>query len=149
VVVKQYRALAGSNLRFVESDEDLLPILPQADVMLCDTSSIMFEFMFLDRPVVTYRTKMPGPYLIDVSKVESLEDALEKALQYPQDLMAATRELCDDLHSFKDGRSSERVLDAVDDFIDNGHRKLKSKPLNLLRKFKVRRRLIRELRSGS
>ncbi len=51
-VVEQYRELAGKNLRFVESHEDLLPILPEADVMLCDTSSIMFEFMFLDRPDV-------------------------------------------------------------------------------------------------
>ncbi|MEE3169918.1 MAG: CDP-glycerol glycerophosphotransferase family protein, partial [Pseudomonadota bacterium] len=83
-IVDQYRALAGEHLRFVESDEDLLPLLPQADVMLCDTSSIMFEFMFLDRPVVTFRTKMPGPYLIDAQEVDEVEPALERALEYPR-----------------------------------------------------------------
>ncbi|MCM0610919.1 CDP-glycerol glycerophosphotransferase family protein [Marinobacter sediminum] len=145
-VVEEYRSLAGEHLRFVESDEDLLPILPEADIMLCDTSSIMFEFMFLDRPVVTFRTKMPGPYLIDVDRVENLEGALEKALEYPQDLMAATRALCDDLHSFRDGHSSARVLDAVEDFIANKRSTLREKPLNLLRKIKVRRRLRRELK---
>ena len=148
-VVEQYRNLAGENLRFVESDEDLLPILPEADVMLCDTSSIMFEFMFLDRPVVTYRTKMPGPYLIDVDKVEEVEPALEKALQYPMDLIDATRALCSDLHSFRDGCSSERVLNAVNDFVTVKQGGLRKKPLNLLRKFKVRRRLRRELRSSA
>ncbi|MBW4936475.1 CDP-glycerol glycerophosphotransferase family protein [Marinobacter sp. F4206] len=148
-VVEQYRSLAGENLRFVESDEDLLPILPQADVMLCDTSSIMFEFMFLDRPVVTFRTKMPGPYLIDVDNVRDVEPALEKALKYPGELMDETRKLCDELHSFRDGHSSGRVLDAVDDFLVNKQAGLRRKPLNLLRKVKVRRRLRRELKKQS
>ncbi|PFG51844.1 CDP-glycerol glycerophosphotransferase (TagB/SpsB family) [Marinobacter sp. LV10R520-4] len=147
-VVEQYRSLAGKNLRFVESDEDLLPILPQADVMLCDTSSIMFEFMFLDRPVVTFKTKMPGPYLIDVDTVEELEPALTKAMEYPHELMRVARSLCEDLHSFRDGASSVRVMDAVNDFMANKKSELKRKPLNLLRKLKVRRRLQRELKKS-
>lgn len=147
-IVEQYRNLASDNLRFVESDEDLLPILPEADVMLCDTSSIMFEFMFLDRPVVTYRTKMPGPYLIDVDDVGEVEAALSKAMEYPVELMEATRSLCNELHSFRDGRSSARVMDAVDHFIEVEHQTLRRKPLNLVRKFKVRRRLRKELMTG-
>jgi CDP-glycerol glycerophosphotransferase (TagB/SpsB family) len=145
-VVQQYRSLAGENLRFVESEEDLLPILPQADVMLCDTSSIMFEFMFLDRPVVTFRTKMPGPYLIDVDTVDALEPALIKAMNYPDALMSAARSLCDDLHSFRDGASSARVLNAIDNFLAKEKMVLRGKPLNLIRKIKVRRRLRREIR---
>lgn len=147
VIVDRYRALAGANLRFVESDEDLLPLLPEADVMLCDTSSIMFEFMFLDRPVVTFRTKMPGPYLINVQEVGDLEQALKDAVSYPETLMAETRALCDQLHSFRDGRSSRRVMGAVEDFLEKGHQSLKPKPLNLVRKLKVRRRLRKELAS--
>jgi CDP-glycerol glycerophosphotransferase (TagB/SpsB family) len=147
-IVEQYRNLAGENLRFVESDEDLLPILPEADVMLCDTSSIMFEFMFLDRPVVTYRTKMPGPYLIDVSDVGEVESALTKAMEYPVELMEATRALCNDLHSFRDGCSSARVINAVDDFFENQQARLARKPLNLIRKLKVRSRLRKELIKG-
>jgi len=145
-VVERYRQLAGEHLRFVESDEDLLPILPEADVMLCDTSSIMFEFMFLDRPVVTFRTKMPGPYLIDVDRVDDVESALDKALAYPEDLMAEARSLCEELHSYRDGKSSGRVLDAVEDFLINQQSGLRPKPVNLLRKLKVRARLRKELK---
>ena len=144
-VVDQYRKLVGDNLRFVESDEDLLPILPEADIMLCDTSSIMFEFMFLDRPVVTYRTKMPGPYLIDVTEVKEVEAALNNAAEYPAALMESTRALCDDLHSYRDGNSSKRVLNAVECFLTNEKAGLAKKPLNLLRKIRVRRRLRSEL----
>lgn len=148
-VVEQYRALAGENLRFVESHEDLLPILPEADVMLCDTSSIMFEFMFLDRPVVTFRTKMPGPYLIDVNDVDDLEAALAEAVSRPEALLGEARSLCSDLHSFTDGCSSARVINAVEDFLDTGAARLKPKPLNLLRKLKVRKRLKKELQKNA
>lgn len=147
-IVEQYRNLASDNLRFVESDEDLLPILPEADVMLCDTSSIMFEFMFLDRPVVTYRTKMPGPYLIDVDDVGEVEAALTKAMEYPIELMEATRALCNELHSFRDGRSSSRIMDAVEEFTSLEQSELKSKPWNFLRKIKIRLRLRKELKSN-
>jgi CDP-glycerol glycerophosphotransferase (TagB/SpsB family) len=108
----------------------------------------MFEFMFLDRPVVTYRTKMPGPYLIDVDDVGEVEAALTEAMEYPPQLMEATRALCDELHSFRDGGSSVRVMDAVGHFMEHQKNRLARKPLNLVRKLKVRRRLAREMRSN-
>lgn len=136
-IVDQYRALAGENLEFVESDEDLIPRLPEADVMLCDTSSIMFEFMFLDRPVVTLNTRMPGPWLIDVEAPEAVEDALCRALERPESLLEAMRSVCHELHSYTDGHSSERVLDAVESFLESDRCRLKPKPLNLWRKFRL------------
>lgn len=144
-VVQRYRGMAGQNLTFVESDVDLMPLLAGADVMLCDTSSIMFEFMFLDRPVVTFRTKMPGPYLLDVTEIGDLEGALRRALSRPPDMLGAARALCDDLHPDKDGQSSARVLDAVEAYLSDPP-KLSPKPRNFLRKLKVRRRLRRELK---
>ena len=143
--VERYRALAGPNLAFIESDEDLIPYLPQADVMLCDTSSIMFEFMFLDRPVVTLNTRMPGPWLIDVAEASEVEPALERALQRPESLVSAMRAYCRELHSFTDGRSSERVLEAVDWFLREERAKLGRKPLNLWRKLRIWFRLRRDL----
>ncbi|MDX1799497.1 MAG: CDP-glycerol glycerophosphotransferase family protein [Marinobacter sp.] len=147
-VVDRYREMADDNLTFIESDQSFIPFMGEADVMLCDTSSILFEFMFLDIPVVTYRTKMPGPYLLDVDDAEEVEPALRRALERPESLMTAMRELCDQLHTYRDGRSSERVLAAVDKLVANNREGLKRKPLNLLRKFKIRRRIRREQRSG-
>ncbi len=140
-----YRALAGPNLTFIESDEDLIPYLPQADVMLCDTSSIMFEFMFLDRPVVTLNTRMPGPWLIDVTAPGDVEPALERALERPESLVSQMRAYCRELHSFMDGRSSERVLEAVDWFLQEERHRLGRKPLNLWRKVRIWFRLRRDL----
>ncbi|WP_148861674.1 CDP-glycerol glycerophosphotransferase family protein [Marinobacter fonticola] len=142
-VVAEYRALANEHLTFIESDHDFVPFMSQADVMLCDTSSILFEFMFLDTPVVTLRTNMPGPYLLDVKTPDEVEPALRRALVRPPELMENMRRFADELHEFRDGHSSERVLDAVERFMDNPP-PLKRKPLNLLRKLRVALRLRRE-----
>ncbi|MFO7551346.1 MAG: CDP-glycerol glycerophosphotransferase family protein [Haliea sp.] len=144
-VVARYRALSGPNLRFIDSNEDLLPLLAEADVMLCDTSSIMFEFMFLDRPVVTYRSRMAGPWLLDVEDVNAVEPALADALERPPALLQAARELCRELHEFTDGQSSGRILDAVDDVLAAGPAP-RRKPLYLWRKLKMRQRLHKALR---
>ncbi len=138
--VDAYRALVGPNLDFIDSHHDLTPVLQAADVMLCDTSSIAIEFQMLEKPLVTYRTKVPGPHLIDVVSMVEVESALAHALTRPASLLVETRRFVDRLHPWRDGHSSQRVLEAVDHF-DGDARGLKQKPLNLLRKFKLRRRL--------
>ena len=144
-LVARYRALSGPNLRFIDSNTDLLPLLAEADVMLCDTSSIMFEFMFLDRPVVTLRSRMAGPWLLDVENVNEVESALTHALERPAALLEAARKLCAELHEFTDGQSSGRILDAVNEVLAAGPPP-RRKPLNLWRKLKMRRRLHKALR---
>jgi CDP-glycerol glycerophosphotransferase (TagB/SpsB family) len=140
-VVSKYRALAGPNLSFFESHEDVLPLLKAADAMLCDTSSIAIEFQMLNKPLVTYKTKAPGPHLLNVETAAGIESTLSTALTRPTELMAETRRFIDYLHPLRDGASSQRILDAVDDFVVKDAGKLKPKPLNLLRKYKLRRKL--------
>ncbi|MCH5330445.1 MAG: CDP-glycerol--poly(glycerophosphate) glycerophosphotransferase [Alistipes sp.] len=113
----------------------------RADVMLCDSSSIITEFMFLDKPVVTFRNSQPDRHLIDVRRPEDVEPALERALQRPEELMKAVRAFTMFHEPHRDCRCSARVLDAVDDFLLRGHKGLKRKPLNLVRRIKLRRKM--------
>ncbi len=145
-VVTRYRALSGPGLQFIDSDTDLLPLLAEADVMLCDTSSIMFEFMFLDRPVVTYRSRMAGPWLLDVQSIDEVEPALAHAVERPAAVLEAARDLCHELHEFTDGQSSGRILDAVNEALAAGPAS-RRKPLNLWRKLKMRSRLRKALKA--
>lgn len=141
-VVQEYKQLEGDNFTFVDSSFDVLPLLKAADVMLCDTSSIALEFMMLDKPVVTFRTKVPGPHVIDVTEPEHIHAALARALGRPVELMSAVRAYMDSLHPYRDGRSSERMLQAVDSFIGNNVAdSLNKKPLNLWRKIQMRKRM--------
>ena len=141
-LVEQYKELEGDDFTFIDSSYDVLPLLKAADIMLCDTSSIALEFMMLDKPVVTFRTKAPGPQVINVTDTADIQSAISTALTRPEDLMIAMKSYVDRLHVYRDGRSSERVLQAVDQFIENRvAQKLKRKPLNLWRKIQMRKRM--------
>lgn len=112
-----------------------------SDVLLCDSSSIIIEYMLLDKPVVTYRNTNPGKHLIDVKSVNDIEVALETALSRPEYLMQYIREYTLFHERYRDGKNSSRILDAVDDFISNHQQSMKRKPLNLIRKLKLRKQL--------
>ena len=113
-----------------------------ADVMLCDSSSIVTEFMLLDKPVVTFRNSMPGAHLLDVREVKEVEPALAEALNRPESLMMALRSWRDNHEAHCDGLCSARILDAVDELLaDGGTKALRRKPWNLVRKIKLRKKL--------
>ena len=139
-VVAKYKSIEGKHLRFIENS-GVLSALQQADVMLCDTSSIISEFIVLQKPVVTYKTQSNGEHLINVEDVNKVERALRYALTKPPALMEKVISFGQMIHPDTDGLSSERVLEAVDWFIEEGHKGLKKKPLNLLRKYKIRKKL--------
>lgn len=138
--VAKFKALQNEHLRFAE-DDNILALFPQVDMMCSDTSSALSEFLLTGKPVVTFRNRRPGPQLIDIDDVADFEPAIERALARPPELMAAIREFADAIHPYRDGRSSERVLAAVDAFIARGGRNRNPKPRNWWRKFKLRRRI--------
>lgn len=141
-IVNGYKRIAAEheNVTFFEGP-DKMPLLQRADVMLCDSSSIILEFMFLDKPVVTFHNSHPGPHLIDVQHPEEVGPAIERALTLPEDLMSEIRAYALHHEPHRDCRCSARVLDAVEDFLATGHKGLKPKPWNLLRKWKLRRQM--------
>ncbi len=139
-IVDMYKALQGDHLTFVETD-NVIPLLQAADVMLCDTSSVLLMFLLQRKPVVTFRNQAPMPHLMDLDDKEKVEDALEIALSRPEALMTAIEEYCQFIHPYQDGYSSERVLAAANELIDQGLGGLKRKPMNLVRKFKMRKKL--------
>lgn len=138
--VKKYRDITDENLRFVETD-NVIPLLQSADIMLCDTSSILMMFLLQHKPVVTFRNQNPGPQLINISDPAKLERALESGLSHDAQRDAAIRAYAKQIHPYQDGRSSARVVDAVERFLSEGLQLRRSKPLNLIRELKMRRQL--------
>lgn len=139
-VVNNYKNIQNENLTFIETD-NILPLLLKADVMLCDTSSILQEFLILNKPVVTYKNKLADECIINVQTPEEIMPALNIALSRPESLLKKIRHYADELHPYRDEKSSERVLDAVDWFVQEGHKGLKRRSISLFRKLKARRKL--------
>lgn len=138
-VVAQYKSIQGDNLTFIETD-NVIPLLQQADVMVCDTSSVLIMFLLLGKPVVTFNNIAPKDYLLNISDAQLLETTIENALSEPAQLMKNITQFIRQTHPYCDGKSSERVLDAVDEVL-TGKFSLQKKPLDLLRQFKMRKKL--------
>jgi hypothetical protein len=133
-----YRALEAPNARFFTS-ERLIEMERASDVLVCDTSSVIHEFAVMGKPVVTVANRVPQPFMLDVPSPADVDAAIDRALSHPPELMAAIRAHGDDIHPYRDGHSSERVLDAVEAFRRGEFGVLKRKPLNLVRRFKALR----------
>ena len=58
-IVDKYKSIQSENLQFVETD-NVIPLLKAADVMLCDTSSVLIMFLLQGKPVVTFRNQSPA-----------------------------------------------------------------------------------------
>lgn len=130
----------GPTLKVAETT-DIVGLLHAADLLLSDTSSVIAEFLLLDKPAVTFRNSRPGPHLLDFTHAADLEAMLESALARQGEDRAVARDFANAMHPYRDGKSSERVLDAVEKFIreDTG-KKLKPKPANLWRRLRMRAR---------
>jgi hypothetical protein len=137
-LVARYRALEGPFARFHESDR-LLDMLRAADVLVCDTSSVIDEFAVQLKPVVTLRNRRPKPFMLDVAEPSQVDAAIDTALSHPPALMQALTAHAAAIHPYRDGRSSERVLAATARLLAGGYAPLARKPLNLWRRWQASR----------
>ncbi|SFC64560.1 CDP-glycerol glycerophosphotransferase family protein [Pseudoalteromonas denitrificans] len=138
-VVEKYKSIQNEHLEFIETD-DVIPLLQQADVMVCDTSSVLIMFLLLHKPVVTFNNISPDDYLIDINDPEVLESSIENALLRPSRLMDKIQTFIDHTHPYNDANSSYRVLDAIDEVLEES-KPVKAKSIDILRQFKMRKKL--------
>jgi len=138
---ERYRALAGANACFIEP-EQLMAAQRAADVLVSDTSSIVSEFIVQHKPVVTFRNRVPQPHMLDFDDPQRLPDMLARALSPEPALLAEITRYADSIHPYRDGRSSERVIAATEDFIAGRLGKPGRKPLGAIwRGLQIRREL--------
>lgn len=137
--IDRYKALASAHSHVEYSEqEDKLPLYQSADLMISDTSSVIYEFMWLRKPVVTFRNTFPENHLIDILDSNSLEGAIERGLTPSDELLKNIDDKMSLVHPLRDRQASARILDAVDDFIENDKGRIKKKPLNFFRKLNMR-----------
>ena len=137
----RYRALAGDNAAFVEP-EAVVTAQRAADVLLSDTTSVVPEFMVQYKPVVTFRNRIPQPYMLDFDDPARLQEMLDAAFAPAPALMDEIRRHADAMHPYRDGHSSERVIAATEDLLRGRLGTLARKPLmSRVRSLQMRRAL--------
>ena len=140
-LVDRYRALAGENAAFVET-EQLVAAQRAADVLVADTTSVVSEFVVQRKPVVTFRNRAPKPHMLDFNDPAQLPAMLEHAFAPDAEWLAALAAYADAIHPHRDGRSSERVIAATEALLRGELGPLKRKPLAArFRALQIRREL--------
>jgi hypothetical protein len=138
--IDRFKSMQNENLTYYDTT-DIVPLFKKADIMFSDTTSAITEFILQKKPVVTFNNNKPGEHFINITEVSKIENALTEALNRPQPVMAAIQNYIDITHPYTDGNSSKRVIDSCIAFLNSDRSKLKKKPLNLIRKLKVRKQL--------
>ncbi len=138
-IVDSFKEIESEHLTFVETS-DVIPLLKQADVMVCDTSSVMLMFLLQHKPVVTFKNIAPKAHLFDIQSPEELEQAVEYALTRPKELMDNIQHFISEVHPYHDGLSAQRVLAAIDKTIED-RVNFSAHPSDFIRQFKMRKKL--------
>ncbi len=112
---------------------DITPYLHLADVLISDTSSVVYEFMALDKPVVTFRTLGARDKGINIVSPAELREAVDRSLERPEEFSAARKEHMARVNPRLDGGISGGILD----LLQSGPEPAGRKPLNLFRKMQV------------
>jgi hypothetical protein len=138
---QRYRALAGTNAAFLET-EDLISAERAADVLVADTTSVVSEFVVQRKPVVTFRNRAPKPHMLDFAEPALLPAMLEQAFAPTTALQSELAAYADAIHPYRDGRSSQRVIAATERLLDGELSELRPKPISAwLRALQIRRDL--------
>jgi CDP-glycerol glycerophosphotransferase (TagB/SpsB family) len=136
-VLARYRALAGPHALFLDADH-VPAMLQAADVLVCDTSSVVEEFALLGKPIVTLRHRRPKPFMLDIAAPGQLDGAIVDALTRPAQRMQAMAAYADLIHPTRDGHAAERVLDATERLLAGDPQLPRKRPRSLWRHWTMR-----------
>ena len=139
-IADRYRDSQNDRLRVLEQPS-ILPLMQDSDLLLTDTSSVVYEYLLLDKPVLTFRNSRPGPHVVDFHDPSQLHATLSRTWAQRESVVAQARKIADRMHPYRDGKSSRRVLDATLDMLEHPPADLKRKPWNLWRRWQVRQRM--------
>ncbi len=124
------------NIRFVAPGTDIYPIVRSADILFTDYSSLMFDFLLLDRPVVFYRpdnaitqsrgfiegrvNETPGAVASNPDELIAAIDGAVGFVRVPENdtYRTARHDLRKRLFDHIDGKSAERLCDRIMELVE-------------------------------
>jgi len=115
--VKEYQEICeGLKNAKIVLDNNIIKYLILADVMISDTSSVVYEFLLLNKPVITLNSSSENIRWKDISDSKDLIPAFEQTIE--QDDQREDRKwIIDNYHPYTDGMSSKRIVDTVEEYL--------------------------------
>lgn len=118
-------------------DYDITPYLHLADVLVGDTSSVIYEFMALNKPVVTFRTMDRIDKGINIDSPDELRAALDRSLRFPEEFAEQRAKHLAEVNPILNGTISGGIVDLLLSLDPDAPAGTRRKPLNLFRKMQI------------
>ena len=112
-IKNEYKQIAKLNSNIlIYDDNDITDLLKISDLLISDTSSVIYEFSLLNKPVITFNNISKIKYWQDSKKYINLKSLINDNLN--NDCFLEKRnELIKNYHPYVDGKSSLRMVEAV------------------------------------
>ena len=135
---ERYRTLNSDLFKIIE-DKDILPWMGAADLLITDTSSVAYEFLLLDRPIITYQASAHFEKGMDITEPEHLIGAITRSIEDPGEYKESRKDVLSDIHPYSDGQSAERLISTISNVLQSDElNRLQPKPRNWIRKKQIR-----------
>jgi hypothetical protein len=116
IVSKYIDAAAGNSYLQIADDKNILPWIKAADLMISDTSSAVYEFLLLNKPVITINSRSKNIKWEDISDPSYLPDSVGDNLNNDP-LKNERLWFVQNYHPYTDGKSSKRMIEAAEEYI--------------------------------
>ncbi len=116
-IVDKYCDAAAANKHLqVADDKNILPLIKAADLMISDTSSAVYEFLLLNKPVITINSRSKNIKWEDISDPSYLPGSVADNLANDP-LKDERLWFVQNYHPYTDGKSSLRMIEAAEEYI--------------------------------
>ena len=136
--VKKYKTIESDSFH-ISSDFNIFQWMKVADLLITDTSSVAYEYLALNRPIITYKAIARIEKGINIIDCNDLIGAIIRSFEDPEEYSYPRNEILSEIHPYDDGDSSKRLIEAIKEVIEfNELEQLKPKPRNWIRKKYIR-----------
>ena len=137
-LINTYKDIAEENDNIIyETERNITKFLLISDILISDTSSVVYEFLLLNKPVLTFKNDNEKIFWDDAKVYTKLKERVETNLG--KDFFIDQRTyIMDNYHPYSDGKSAGRMVEAVEDYIQKFGVPEKRK-LSIFRKYKIKK----------
>lgn len=135
-LIKTYQNLANQTANIIyQKEKNIIKFLLSSDILISDTSSVIYEFILLNKPVITFNNISEHIKWENSSNYSDLENLVHKNLT--NDPFAKDRKhVINQFHPYNDGKSAKRMVNSVEKYIKE-HGVPKKRKLSFLRRLKI------------
>lgn len=100
------------------NENNITKYLILADLLISDTSSVVYEFLLLDKPVITFKSISKNIKWENFTKPDQLISKVNETLNFDR-FKSERKWFIENYHPYTDGLSSKRMVDTLEEYLKN------------------------------